>query len=147
MLSFRHGCCMRGCQACEEFTVSGSDKIDPADDSAVAAVHVCRMGAPGLSVESDMLAVEEPLEIRLGCDVGGRRVHRAVSITMRTPGHDLELAAGFLFTEGVLVAREQVAGVRDCGADNVVRVELQPGVAVDLVRLERLAYMSFSCGV
>jgi FdhD protein len=98
-------------------------------------------------VQSDMLAVEEPLEIRLGCDVDGRHVHTAVSITMRTPGNDRELAVGFLFTEGILVAREQVAGVRSCGAGNVVRVDLRPGVAVDLTRLERHFYTSSSCGV
>src|SRR5690242_9182484 len=94
-----------------------------------------------------MLAVEEPLEIRLGCDVGRRRVHAAVSVTMRTPGHDLELAVGFLFTEGILVAREQVAGVRVCGAGKVARVDLRPGVVVDLSRLERHFYTSSSCGV
>src|ERR1700726_5288453 len=105
-------------------------------DSALAAVRVCRIAPCGALVQSDVLAVEEPLEIRLGCDVGGRRVHHAVSITMRTPGHDLELAVGFLFTEGVIVAREQVAGVRACGAVNVARVDLHPGVAVDLSRLE-----------
>jgi len=63
--------------------------------------------------------VEEPLEIRLGCDVDGRRVHRAVSITMRTPGHDLELAVGVPFTEGILTEPEQVVSVRACGRGNV----------------------------
>jgi FdhD protein len=127
--------------------VSVSDKINRPSDPALAAVRVCRISASGLAVQSDVLAVEEPLEVRLGCDVGGRRVHRAVSITMRTPGHDLELAVGFLFTEGVIVAREQVAGVRACGAGNVARVDLHPGVAVDLSRLERHFYTSSSCGV
>jgi FdhD protein len=110
-----------------------SDKMDP----ALAAVGVCRIAPSGVAVESDMLAVEEPLEIRLGCDVDGRRVHRPVSITMRTPGHDLELAVGFLFTEGILVAPEQMAGVRACGAGNVLRVDLQPDVIVDLARRVR----------
>jgi FdhD protein len=127
--------------------VSVSGNIDPPSDPAMTAVRVCRIAAGGLAVQSDVLAVEEPLEIRLGCDVGGRRVHRAVSITMRTPGHDLELAVGFLFTEGMIVAREQVAGVRACGAGNVARVDLQAGVVVDLTRLERHFYTSSSCGV
>jgi len=113
----------------------------------MAAVRVCRIAASGLAVQSDVLAVEEPLEIRFGCDVGGRRVHRAVSITMRTPGHDLELAVGFLFTEGILVSTAQVAGVRACGTGNVTCVDLHPGVAVDLSRLERHFYTSSSCGV
>jgi FdhD protein len=127
--------------------VSLSDKIDPSSDPALATVRVCRIAAAGLAVQSDILAVEEPLEIRLGCNVGGRRVHHAVSITMRTPGHDLELAVGFLFTEGILVAPEQVAAIRACGAGNVACVDLQPGVAVDLARLERHFYTSSSCGV
>jgi FdhD protein len=127
--------------------VSVADSIDPPCDPALAAVRVCRISDSGSDVQSDVLAVEEPLEIRLGCDVGGRRVHPAVSITMRTPGHDTELAVGFLFTEGIIVARDQVAGVRACGKSNVVRVDLRPGVAVDLTRLERHFYTASSCGV
>jgi FdhD protein len=98
-------------------------------------------------MQGDVLAVEEPLEIRLGCDGGGKHAHRAVSVTMRTPGHDDELAVGFLFTEGIIVSPEQVRSVRSCKANNVVRVDLQPGVTVDLARLERHFYTSSSCGV
>jgi FdhD protein len=94
-----------------------------------------------------VLAVEEPLEIRLGCEVDGRRVHVPVSVTMRTPGHDHELAAGYLFTEGILNAREQLTGVHACARAGRVRVELRPGVAVELSRLERHSYTSSSCGV
>jgi FdhD protein len=114
----------------------------------LAPIHVRRISSSAASViQSDVLAVEEPLEIRLGCEVGGRRVHVPISITMRTPGHDQELAIGFLFTEGILTAREQVAGVRSCGTGNVVCVDLRPGVTVDLTRLERHFYTSSSCGV
>jgi FdhD protein len=127
--------------------VTRDDNSDPASDSALAVVHMRRISNGAPDERSDVLAVEEPLEIRLGCDVEGRRVHHPVSITMRTPGHDLELAVGFLFTEGVLVAREQLAGVRACGAGNVARVDLRSGVAVDLTRLERHFYTSSSCGV
>jgi FdhD protein len=120
---------------------------DPLCDPALAAVRVCRVSDSGSAVQPDVLAVEEPLEIRLGCDAGGRRVHRAVSVTMRTPGHDIELAVGFLFTEGILTAPEQVAAARACGGSNVARVDLRPGVAVDLTRLERHFYTASSCGV
>jgi FdhD protein len=113
----------------------------------LAAVSVCRIDGSGSTVNPDVLAVEEPMEIRLGCASGGRRSHRGISITMRTPGHDDELAIGFLFTEGDLTAREQVMGVRACGAGNVVRVDLRPEVAVDLTRLERHFYTASSCGV
>jgi FdhD protein len=134
-------------QSWEYRTVSVSDSINPPSDPGLATVRVCRISASGLTVQPDVLAVEEPLEVRLGCDVDGRRIHRAISITMRTPGHDADLAVGFLFTEGVIVAREQVAGIRACRASNVVRVDLYAGVAVDLARLERHFYTSSSCGV
>jgi FdhD protein len=127
--------------------VNNFDSINADEDSALTVVRVCRVSDSGPVVESDVLAVEEPLEIRLGCSIGGRRVHRAVSITMRTPGHDLELAAGFLFTEGIVATREQVAGVRPCGSGNQVRVDLLPDVVVDLARLERHFYTTSSCGV
>jgi FdhD protein len=127
--------------------VKSVDPIDLPCGPALAAVHVCRISDSGSAVQPDLLAVEEPLEVRLSHEVEGRRVHLPVSITMRTPGHDDELAVGFLYTEGIVVAREQVAGVRTCGGGNVVRVDLAAGVAVDLKRLERHFYTSSSCGV
>jgi FdhD protein len=123
------------------------DQINPSTDQAVAAVSVCRIDGSGATIHSDFLAVEEPLEIRLGCMIDGRRSHRGVSVTMRTSGHDGELAVGFLFTEGIITTREQITDVRACGAGNVVRVELRPEVAVDLARLERHFYTASSCGV
>ncbi len=111
-------------------------------------------------VLSDDLAVEEPLEIRLGFPDGK---HRAVSITMRTPGDDAELAAGFLFTEGIIKTSEQVEQIRHCGLkigmqkgtldraaalnSNTIRVDLADASAVDLKKLERHFYTTSSCGV
>src|SRR5262245_52262376 len=113
----------------------------------VVAVPVLRASGANSARAEDLLAVEDPLEIKVGVDGDGRRVHRGVSITMRTPGNDHELAVGFLFTEGLIADRQQVAGVRECGGGNVVRVDLVPGVAVDLARLERHFYTGSSCGV
>ncbi len=124
-----------------------AEDIDVRPDPALAEVRVVRVDDDGLSERPDVLAVEEPLEIRVGLDEGGRRVRQSVSITMRTPGHDMELAVGFLFTEGILTDPAQVAGVRPCGSENAVRVDLRPGVAVDLSRLERHFFASSSCGV
>jgi FdhD protein len=90
----------------------------------------------------DYLVSEEPLEIR----VQGR----PVSVTMRTPGHDLELAAGFLFTEGLLENRAQIARIVSEGESergNVVGVDLAPGVACDLDALQRNFYATSSCGI
>jgi FdhD protein len=93
----------------------------------------------------DALAIEEPLAIRLTCDAAGERVRQVLSVTMRTPGHDAELALGFLFTEGILRALADVVEVAPAG--NVVEVELRRGVSVDVDRLERHFYTSSSCGV
>jgi FdhD protein len=116
-------------------------------DPALAAVHLCRISDAGSAVQPDLLAVEEPLEIRLNSPVGRRTLSRAVSVTMRTPGHDRELALGFLFSEGIIAEAEQVANIESCGAGNVVCVELRPDVTVDLARLERHFYTTSSCGV
>ena len=96
---------------------------------------------------TDRIAVEEPLEIRLGFETDGRRETRSVSITMRTPGDDEDLATGFLFGEGILRKRADIAIVKPCHGDNTVRVELEDGISVDLERLTRHFYTSSSCGV
>lgn len=92
------------------------------------------LGSDPLTPALDLLAVEEPLEIR----VNGR----PLSITMRTPGNDGELAAGFLFTEGILTERADVLAV-DCG-ENRVTLTLADGVAAGT---SRNFYTTSSCGV
>lgn len=105
------------------------------------------------SLQNDSLAVEEPLEIRLGFYETGKLVHRAISITMRTPGNDFELAAGFLFTEGIIKSPAEIADIKFCGAETsesatyTVRVDLRKGIPVDLEKLKRHFYTSSSCGV
>jgi len=117
-----------------------------------AAIWRFEKDAPEIS-ENDVLAVEEPLEIRLGFREDGKFVHRAVSITMRTPGDDFELAAGFLFTEGIVKSLADITDVKFCGAEsaetatNTVRVDLRETAAVDLEKLKRHFYTSSSCGV
>ncbi|HLM04112.1 MAG TPA: formate dehydrogenase accessory sulfurtransferase FdhD, partial [Blastococcus sp.] len=95
----------------------------------------------------DALAVEEPMELR----VDGR----PLAVTMRTPGHDVELAHGFLLTEGVITAADELAAARYCdsvddtGANtyNVLDVALAPGVAPPETGVERNFYTTSSCGV
>ena len=116
---------------------------------------VFRIKSSGVvSVEQDTLAVEEPLEIRLGFNVNGKATHKSISITMRTPGDDFELAAGFLFTEGIIQSAEQIIQIKHCGVpakhsifNNTVRVDLRFDVKIDFKRLERHFYTSSSCGV
>ncbi len=100
-----------------------------------------------------MLAVEEPLEIRIGYYENSRFAHKSISITMRTPDHDFELAAGFLFTEGILQSPEQISSIKHCGKigkegfENTVRVDLTKDVNINFKQLERHFYTSSSCGV
>jgi FdhD protein len=91
---------------------------------------------------ADELAVEQPLEIR----VRGR----AISVTMRTPGHDEELAAGFLLTENVISTAGEVLKISICDRNeegNVVNVQLAPEVKVDFQSLTRHVFASSSCGL
>lgn len=108
----------------------------------------------GRKPQQDVVATEEPLEIRLELDAAdGSRIERSISITMRTPGNDEELALGFLYSEGIVKDKADVLIARPCGPPapngliNVVRVELAAGVGVELDRLERHFYTSSSCGV
>jgi FdhD protein len=102
---------------------------------------------------ADVLAIEEPVEIRLSWDVP-RRAEKTLSITMRTPGQDIELALGFLLGEGIVQSRDDIETYKHCGpaaradgTSNVVRVAIAAGRAVDIARLERHFYTSSSCGV
>ena len=102
-------------------------------------------------VKSDQLATEEPMEIRLV--TGGER--QTVAVTMRTPGNDFELAAGFLYGEGIVSSREEIQKISYCvdadvDADqryNIVNVELRGDHSYDLRPLERHFYTTSACGV
>lgn len=97
-------------------------------------------------LENDRLAVEEPLEIRVSFRRRSTLVQKSVSITMRTPGDDRELAVGFLFTEGIIHEPGWIASVeeqRERGASVLVRLNHE----VDIGRLERHFYTTSSCGV
>jgi len=98
---------------------------------------------PTLSI-LDQLAVEEPLEILVCFRRKGLLVRKPISITMRTPGMDKELAIGFLYTEGIIHAAEAIADI-ETGPSSSVALTINSDV--DLRRLERHFYTSSSCGV
>jgi FdhD protein len=121
---------------------------------------------PGRSVETDVLALEgderttrqdeivgeEPLELRLVC----AGVTQTLAVTMRTPGNDFELSAGFVYAEGVIRSRNEIAGLTYCidpAVDpeqryNIVNVELRGSAGLpDLARFERHFAVNSSCGV
>ncbi len=98
--------------------------------------------------KEDYLAAEEPLEIRIGDD--------PLSVTMRTPGHDLELAAGFLFTEGLVQRRAQIVALEALEPDaetpaenrgNVVVAKLAPESTPDFEKMRRHFFAASSCGI
>ena len=101
----------------------------------------------------DLVAVEEPLEIRLGYGATNNREQQRVSVTMRTPTHDFDLALGFLYSEGIIQSYKQVLSIKYCvdagkqATENIVRVELKPELMVDTKLFQRNFYRSSSCGV
>ncbi len=99
-----------------------------------------------LSDADDLLAAEEPMEVRLAWKDGGRQRIDNISVTMRTPGNDEELALGFLFTEGVIADRQSVGAV-SVTKENVVLVTLRDGLIPNIHKTERNFYISSSCGV
>ena len=101
-------------------------------NQSILTVPIRKVEGDSSAPLQDLLAIEEPLEIRIG--------DKTVSITMRTPGHDRELAAGFLFTEGILQSSDQIAGIA-C-ATNSVTVHLKADIEVDFERLQRHFYTS-----
>ena len=119
--------------------------------SAKTPVEVRGVKEGHVQHRSDYLATEEPLEIRLLA--GGEK--RTVAVTMRTPGADFELAAGFLFGEGVLGRRDEIARITYCldpelDADqqyNIVNVWLRGDSLPELATLERHFYTTSACGV
>jgi FdhD protein len=148
----------------------------PAADRSISKTVVCRFTGVDVHDQLDILAVEEPLEIQLGYGpVAGRKV-KSISVTMRTPDYDFELAAGFLMTEGVVRDVDDVAEIRYISGPpvgdnletssreqrslsesteilpyqperNIVRVELAPDVEVSMANLERNFYTTSSCGI
>jgi FdhD protein len=141
-------------------------------ERTTAEVSVQRFVAEDGHPTSDLLAVEEPLELQLGYGPADQRKVKSVSVTMRTPGHDFELVAGFLMTEGIVgdaaeiddisyvrgreqeavLPEEQEPALRDLVLPyqperNIVRVELAPDVTVSMANLERNFYTTSSCGI
>ncbi|MFT4038405.1 MAG: formate dehydrogenase accessory sulfurtransferase FdhD [Thermomicrobiales bacterium] len=118
---------------------------------AKTAVRVWELHGDAARSRPDHLATEEPLEIRV--IAGG--VRQTAAVTMRTPGHDFELAAGFLHGEGVIAHAEDIARITYCvdpDVDaaqqyNIVNVALRRGVTPDLAPLERHFTMTSACGV
>jgi FdhD protein len=131
-------------------------------DSSLLETSVLKISGRRSQQVQDSLAIEEPLEIQLGYGPAGSRHTKSISVTMRTPGNDFELAAGFLMTEGVVQdandidqitpaavhpVNEAAAPVTARYSENRIRLELAPNVPVSIANLERNFYTTSSCGV
>jgi FdhD protein len=104
----------------------------------IVTIPVRKIKDGDVTADQDFVAAEEPLQIRLG--------DRDLVVTMRTPGHDRELAAGFLFTEGLLRHRSQIDDIQEDGRGTIT-IKLSAGVAIDPESLVRNFYLTSSCGV
>jgi FdhD protein len=117
-----------------------------AEGEGARRIRRVEITAAGAEAGWDLLAREEPLEVR----VAGV----PIAVVMRTPGHDEELVRGFLRTEGIVQSAQDVARIAHCSVanppeaeDNVVQVQLRPGLEIDLLRFQRQTYASSSCGL
>lgn len=122
-------------------------------NNAILQIQVTRV-AHGVSEElTDAIAIEEPLEIRLEHGPAGDRKVQNISVTMRTPGNDAELATGFLFTEGIIKNALDICAAEHCfiacaeNRENVIQVSLGENIVPHLQNTERNFYTTSSCGV
>ena len=122
-------------------------------EPAILKIPITRVVGNVSCDASDTLAIEEPLEISLGYGQRISRLRKNISVTMRTPGDDAELALGFLFTEGIISRKSELATIayqiKSCSSNqqNSIQVELADGLFPELQHLERNFYTTSSCGV
>lgn len=121
------------------------------EDTSRLSLQIDRFRDGAWSCEVDRLAVEAPLEMRIASGAGAK----PLTITMRTPGNDFELAAGFLYGEGIVASRDDVVDIRysdevllsEEDRHNTVVVTLRPGLETNLTRQERNFIQTSACGV
>jgi FdhD protein len=119
----------------------------------VKNVQTKKFSSGEIVLETDLVVIEEPLEIRLEYGEGAFRREVPVSLTMRTPDNDAELSAGFLFTEGIVRKLDDFLSIEHCrntkpeAQGNVIRVRLREGAEFNESVLKRNFYLNSSCGI
>jgi len=115
----------------------------------VSRTTVKKVNAANVTDADDLLAAEEPMEIRLEYGPKDVRIKKNISVTMRTPGSDEELAIGFLYTEGIITSAADVISITHPKADNenITLVSLGEHITPAINNLERNFYTTSSCGV
>ncbi|MEP6713177.1 MAG: formate dehydrogenase accessory sulfurtransferase FdhD [Ferruginibacter sp.] len=117
-------------------------------DPSITAVDITRSAASGIMHTADLVATEEPLEIIIAWPQDGSMMNKNISVTMRTPGNDAALAAGFLFTEAIIKNASEIKEITTLAFDpNKILVSLQDNAAPNLQQTDRNFYTSSSCGV
>ena len=116
---------------------------------ATGTTQIIRVENETTVAATDILATEEPLEIRIVHGAEPDRIQKVISVTMRTPGADSELAAGFLFTEGILTSSSAISGFEfpERKDEQFIKVILDYGTEPRLQQAERNFYTTSSCGV
>jgi FdhD protein len=121
---------------------------------SVTYTRIKKVTNASVTEANDLLAAEEPLEIRIGYGPADNRQQKSISVTMRTPGNDFELALGFLFTEGIIKRSGDISQIQYCtdvntieNQENIIRAELNEKVKFDFKSIERNFYTTSSCGV
>lgn len=123
------------------------------DANSIIHLPITKVNQSASTEKSDALAIEEPLEIRIEYGPTGNRQVKSISVTMRTPGNDDELASGFLFTEGIINASRQINSIMHSfipcaeNKENTILISLAEDVEPNLHTSERNFYTTSSCGV
>lgn len=123
------------------------------DANSIIHLPITKVNQSASTEKSDALAIEEPLEIRIEYGQTGNRQVKSISVTMRTPGNDDELASGFLFTEGIINAPRQINSIMHSfipcaeNKENTILISLAEDVEPNLHTSERNFYTTSSCGV
>lgn len=120
---------------------------------SIKDIYIRKVNGAESSFYSDILSIEEPLEIRISYGSEDKKTHKNISVTMRTPGNDFDLAIGFLFTEGIISSFQNIKKVnhsqKECLAQkkNIVQIDLVENFVPHLLQSDRNFYTTSSCGV
>ena len=117
-------------------------------DKRIEIIQVHKISSGKITETADKVAVEEPLQIQLEYSTAAGLMLKDIAVTMRTPGNDDELAAGFLFTEGIIKSNEDISEIKNAHNDeNLVQVILKENIKPVLGNTSRNFYTTSSCGI
>ncbi len=117
-------------------------------DNRVENIQIHKISSGKITETADKVAVEEPLQIQLKYSTATGQMLKDIAVTMRTPGNDTELAAGFLFTEGIIKSVDDINEIKHAPADeNGVQVILKENIIPAMDNMARNFYTTSSCGI